>query len=81
MGVRKRMPAVILGLAFAGIIAITVGPAVPAGAQTTPTAPRHAALVQGCGDWDGWGDDCGDDGDDWGDGGNWNYNSNWNYNW
>jgi hypothetical protein len=74
MKIRTRMAGAIAGTAFAGLTALAVGTAVPAGAQqlqpstqTVSAAPQQATLAQGC-----WDDDCGggwDDGwDSWGGG-------------
>jgi hypothetical protein len=51
MGIRKRIAAVISGLAFAGMTAFTLGAAAPAGAHAVTT--HHRVAAQGC--WD----DCG----------------------
>ena len=77
MRIRTRMAGAIAGTAFAGLAALAVGAAAPAGAQqlrpaaqtvttAAASAPAQATIAQHC--WDG---DCGwgywDD-DDWGGG-------------
>ena len=72
MKIRTRVAEVIAGTAFAGLTALAVGTAAPAGAQpaqpasqtVSSAAPQHATYNNGCGYWD---DDC----DGWYDGG-WN---------
>jgi hypothetical protein len=58
------MAGAIAGTAFAGLTALTLGTAAPAGAQpiqpvtqTASAAPQHATVSQGCWDdcWDDWG--------------------------
>ncbi|HEY0541451.1 MAG TPA: hypothetical protein VGD53_23975 [Actinoallomurus sp.] len=77
MKIRTRLAGAIAGTAFAGLTALAVGTAVPAGAQqvrpSTQTVSAAPQLSQSC-----WDDDCGggwdDDGwDSWGDswGGGW----------
>jgi hypothetical protein len=75
MKIRTRMAGAVAGTAFAGLTALAVGTAAPAGAQqlqpstqTVSAAPQQATVAQHC--WDG---DCGggwdDDGwDSWGGG-------------
>jgi hypothetical protein len=69
MRIRTRLAGAVAGTAFAGLTALAIGTAAPAGAQpiqpvnrTVSVAPQHTAVNQSC-----WGDDCG--WDDWGDGG------------
>jgi hypothetical protein len=76
MRIRTRLAAATAGAAFAGLAALAMGTAAPAGAQqlrpatqTVSTTPTQPVIAQHC--WDG---DCGgywdDDGwdDDWGGG-------------
>ncbi|MGH3379836.1 MAG: hypothetical protein ACRDP6_34410 [Actinoallomurus sp.] len=71
------MAEAVAGAAFAGLTALAIGTAAPAGAQpiqpanhTVSAAPQHAAVNQSC-----WGDDCWDD---WGDGGWDDWGGGWN---
>ncbi|MDN3352830.1 hypothetical protein [Actinomadura sp. DC4] len=78
MRIRARVAGAIAGTAFAGLAALAVGTAAPAGAQQPVKAASHSVSVapQSCWDDDcGWGDDWGDD--DWGGGGwdSWSYSS------
>lgn len=62
MRIPKRMALAVSGLAFAGTTALTLGAALPAGAQAPSTTSQHAVSSPswgGCwgGDW-GW-DGCG----------------------
>ncbi len=75
---RTRIAGAIAGTAFAGLAALTVGTAAPAGAaqQVRPATHTVSVVPQSC-----WGDDCGywDDDDGWGGwGGNWD---NWYGGW
>lgn len=77
MRIRTRMAEAVAGAAFAGLTALAIGTAAPAGAQpiqpanhTVSAAPQHAAVNQSC-----WGDDCWDD---WGDGGWDDWGGGWN---
>jgi hypothetical protein len=77
MRIRTRMAGAIAGSAFAGLAALAVGAAAPAGAQqlrpaaqtvSAAPAPAHAVVAPQCWDDDcGWGDGGWDD-DDWGGG-------------
>lgn len=65
MRIPKRMALAVSGLAFAGTTALTLGAALPAGAQTPSTAAQHAVSSPywggGCwGDWGWWGGGCWD---------------------
>lgn len=71
MRIRTRVAGVVAGTAFAGLTALAMGTATPAGAQpiqpanqAVSVAPQHAAITQSC-----WGGDCWDDWGDWGGGG------------
>jgi hypothetical protein len=81
MKIRTRLAGAIAGTAFAGLTALAVGTAVPAGAQqvqpSTQTVSATPQLSQSCWDEDcggGWGDDgwdsWGGGWDSWG--GSWN---------
>jgi hypothetical protein len=78
MKIRTRMAGAIAGTAFAGLAALAVGTAAPAGAQQVKTSTQTVSVAtsQSC-----WDDDCGwgwgDDGwDSWG--GGWDsWYSNW----
>jgi hypothetical protein len=61
MKIRKRIALAISGLAVAGVSALTLGTAIPAGAQTATAAPHHTTVSHGCWGWD----DCGYGWDDW----------------
>ena len=77
----EQMPGAVAGTAFAGLAALAVGTAAPAGAQQVKPAqpavstatPQQATLSQGCGWWD---DDC-----DWWDNGwdSWGYWDSWGW--
>lgn len=55
MRIPKRMALAVSGLAFAGTTALTLGAALPAGAQTPATVSHQSTSVPFCwGDW-GWG--------------------------
>jgi hypothetical protein len=76
MRIRTRMAGAIAGTAFAGLTALAVGTAAPAGAQQVKTGTQAVSVApQGCGYWD----DCGGwDDDYWG--GGWNsWDSSWYY--
>ena len=63
MAISKRLAVAISGAAFAGVAALTMGAATPAGAATTnvPVTGQHlGSLVSWWGCWD-----CCDDWDDW----------------
>ncbi|WP_285577236.1 hypothetical protein [Actinoallomurus iriomotensis] len=88
MRIRTRMATAIGGAAVAGMTALAVGTATPAGAQqarppvqAASVTPLQATTAQGC-----WGDDCwGWDDDDYGWGGGWDedwysYHS-WGHGW
>jgi hypothetical protein len=54
MQLSKKMSIAISSLAFAGATALTMGAALPAGAQTVSAAPRHISIAPvggfgGCG--------------------------------
>ena len=85
MRIRTRVAGAAAGTAFAGLTALAIGTAAPAGAQpiqpatqTVSSAPQHATVTQGgCWDGDCWGD--WDDGwDSWG--GDWDSWGGW-YGW
>lgn len=82
MRIRTRVAGVVAGAAFAGLTALAMGTAAPAGAQ--PIQPTHQTVsvasqhAQSC-----WGGDCDDDWDDWGGGwggggwDNWGWGGGW----
>jgi invasion protein IalB len=78
MKIRTRMARAIAGTAFAGLAALAVGTAAPAGAQQVKTSPQAVSVATSHGCWDegcGW-DDGGDSWDSWG--GGWDsWYSNW----
>ena len=77
MRIRTRVAGAVAGTAFAGLTALAIGTAAPAGAQpiqpanqTVSVASQHTAINQSC--WDG---DCG--WDDWGYGGWYGWDGGW----
>lgn len=60
MRIRTRMAGAVAGTAFAGLTALAIGTAAPAGAQPTQPAAQtiSTATVQHSQSWDCWNGDC-----------------------